>query len=81
MSYVNMRICPDPPLNALRPRASADFKLKILFRKIYDGFVSARGSAEAPRRLCGGSAEALRRLCGGSAKALRMLCFRCGVSF
>ena len=25
MSYVNMRICPDPPLNALRPRASADF--------------------------------------------------------
>ena len=26
MSYVNMRICPDPPLNALRPRASADLQ-------------------------------------------------------
>ena len=41
-----------------------------MLSKIYGGFVSAKGSAEALRRLCGGSAEALRRLCGGSADAL-----------
>ena len=45
-----------------------------MLSKIYGGFVSARGSAEALRRLCGGSAEALRRFCGGSAEALRRLC-------
>ena len=46
----------------------------VLLSKIYGGFVSARGSAEALRRLCGGSAEVLRRLCEGSAEALRRLC-------
>ena len=44
--------------------------ITVLLSKIYGGFVSARGSVEALRRLCGGSAEALRRLCGGSADAL-----------
>ena len=39
----------------------------VLLSIIYGGFVSARGSAEALRRLC-------ERFCGGSAKALRRLC-------
>ena len=56
-------------------------QVTVFVSKIYGGFVSARGSAEALQRLCGGSAEVLRRLCEGSAEALRMLCFRCGVSF
>ena len=31
----------------------------VLFSKIYAGFISARGSAEALRRLCGSSADRL----------------------
>ena len=47
--------------------------ITVLLSKIYGGFVSARGSAEALRRLCGGSAE-VQRSAGGSAKALWRLC-------
>ena len=42
-----------PGLARFRPHFSS------LFSKIYGGFVSARGSAKALRRLCGGSADAL----------------------